>query len=66
MARQGFELLLTVDQSIRYQQDLQAAGVAVIVLVAVSNRLADLVPLMHSARTALGSIKPGDVVEITA
>jgi hypothetical protein len=64
MAPQGFEVLLTVDQSIRHQQNLQAAGVAVIVLVAPSNRLADLVPLMPSVQVALGSIKACDVVEI--
>lgn len=46
MAVQGFEVLLTVDQSIRHQQNLQTAGIAVVVLVAVSNRLGDLVPLM--------------------
>lgn len=63
---QSFEVLLTVDQSIRHQQNLQAAGVAVLVFVAPSNRLADLVPLVPSAQAALVSIKPGDVVEITA
>lgn len=65
MAGQGFEVLLTVDQSIAHQQNLQAAGVALLVLVAASNRLADLVPLAHSGLTALTSIRPGDVVEIT-
>src|SRR5438874_2525531 len=65
MAAQGFEVLLTVDQNLRHQQNLQAAGVAALVLVAVTNRLADLLPLMPSARAALTSIKPGDVVEIT-
>jgi hypothetical protein len=66
MAGQSFEVLVTVNQSIRHQQNLQSAGVAVLVLVAPSNRLADLVPLVPSAQSALGSIKPGDVVEITA
>jgi PIN like domain len=66
MAGQSFELLLTVDQSIRHQRNLQGSGVAVIVLIAVSNRPADLVPLMPSAVAVLGSIKPGEVVEITA
>jgi hypothetical protein len=37
----------------------------VVVLIATSNRLADLVPLMPSALASLGSIKPGDVVEVT-
>jgi hypothetical protein len=66
MAAQGFEVLVTVDQNLRHQQNLPTAGVAVIVLVATSNRLLDLVPLMPSARATLGSISPGDVVEITA
>ncbi len=65
MAGQGFEVFMTVDQNLRYQQNLQAAGVAVVVLVAASNRLADLVPLIPSALAALAIVKPGAVVEIT-
>src|SRR4051812_32325334 len=63
MAGQNFDVLLTVDQGIRHQQNLRAAGVAVVGLVAVSNRLADLVPLMPSVLAVLASIQPGDVVE---
>src|SRR3954453_14681048 len=66
MAGQNFEILLTVDQNIRHQQNLQAAGVAVVVLVAASNRLPDLVPFMPSVETALASATPGDVIEITS
>lgn len=66
MADNTFEVLLTVDQNIRLQQNLQTAGVAVVVLVATKNRLTDLVPLVPSALAALSSIKPGDIVEITA
>jgi hypothetical protein len=62
---QNFEVFLTVDQNIRHQQNLKTIGLAVIVLVAPTNRLADLVPLMPSVQTALGSLKPGDVVEVT-
>jgi hypothetical protein len=64
MVAQGFEVLLTVDQNLRHQQKLQAAGVAVVILVAPSNRLADLVPLAPSVQAALSSIKAGDVVEV--
>ncbi len=66
MAGQGFEVLVTVDQNLRHQQNLSATGVALIVLVAATNRLADLVPLVPSTLTALGSIRPRDVVEIDA
>ncbi len=64
MARVGFETLLTVDQSLRHQQNLAASGVAVLVMVAPSNRLADLVPLVPRVRAALAGIQGGDVVEI--
>ena len=66
MTGQGFAVLLTVDQNMRHQQNLQAAGVAMVVLAATSNRLADVVPLMPPTLASLASIKPGDVVEINA
>jgi PIN like domain len=46
MSQEGFTILLTTDRNLRYQQNLQQAGVAVVVLVAPSNRLPDLLPLM--------------------
>ena len=42
------------------------SAVAVVVVVAASNRLADLVPLAPSALAALATIRPGDVVEVDA
>lgn len=65
MAGQNFDALLTVDQSIRHQQNILAAGVGVVVLCAVSNRLADLVLLMPSALAALNALRAGEVVEIS-
>ena len=64
MAAAGFEVLLTVDRGIRHYQNLQAAGVAVLVLIAPSNDLADLLPLVPDALVALATIQPGDVIEI--
>ena len=52
MMQDGFTILLTADQNLRYQQNLQQAGVAVIVMVAPSNRLADLLPLIPSVCSA--------------
>ncbi len=66
MAGQGFEALLTVDRSIRYQQNLLKTGVAMVVLVAQTNRLADLVSLLPKVEAALASLKPGDVVAVLA
>jgi hypothetical protein len=65
LAGHGFEALITVNQNLRHQQNLHAAAVAVVVLVAGINRLADLVPLMPAVETALGSVVPGAVVVIS-
>jgi hypothetical protein len=64
MSQEGFTILLTTDQNLRYQQILQQAGVAVVVLVAQSNKLADLLPLLPDARKVLNTIVPGAVVEV--
>ena len=66
MAGANFEVLLTVDRSLRHQQNLTAAGVAVVVMVAASNRLSDLVPIVSAVETALAGIQPGDAVEVHA
>lgn len=59
MSQEGFTILLTTDQNLRCQQNLQQAGVAVIVLVASSNRLPDLVPLIPEVRNRLNVIALG-------
>lgn len=64
MAQEGFTILLTTDQNLRYQQNLQQSGVSVIVLIASSNRLPDLLPLIPETRNTIKSIVPGEVIEI--
>ena len=64
MAGQGFEVLLTVDQNLRYQQNVPASGVAVVVLVSRTNRTGDLLPLVPDLELALASVRPGDVIEV--
>jgi PIN like domain len=61
----NFAVFLTTDQNLRYQQNLRAAGIAVIVLIAPTNRLIDLAPLMPRVQATLPSIQPGDLVEIS-
>lgn len=64
MMQESFTILLTADQNLRYQQNLQQAGVAVIVMVAPSNRLADLLPLIPSVCSALIGIASGEAIEV--
>ncbi|MBD2773757.1 DUF5615 family PIN-like protein [Iningainema tapete] len=64
MIQESFTVLLTADQNLRYQQNLQQAGVAVVVLIASSNRLSALLPLMPKVRSVLARIAPGEVIEV--
>ena len=46
LAQHEFDVFVTADRKLRYQQHLASFGIAVIVLVAPSNTLIDLQPLM--------------------
>jgi hypothetical protein len=59
-----FEALIPVGQNLRFQQNVLGMKIALLVLIAVSNRAADLFPLMPDANTALAAILPGQCVEI--
>ena len=60
----GFEVLVTADQSLEYQQNVVRFGLGVIVLKAVSNRIQDLVPLVLAVLEVLPAVQPGQVDEI--
>ena len=60
----GFQVFVSLDQGIEFQQNLQGRGVAVILLRAKSNRLADLIPLVGKLSRSLSSIEPGELVRI--
>ena len=59
-----FDVLLTVDRNIAFQQNLVGLRIAVIAMVAVSNRLADILPLMGPVRQALSKARPGEVLRV--
>ncbi|HUE69916.1 MAG TPA: hypothetical protein VMP01_03420 [Pirellulaceae bacterium] len=64
MAAAGFEVFLTVDQNLQFQQNLAVSPLSTIVICAVSNRLADLLPLMPRVHAVLASIRPGQHIEV--
>src|SRR6476660_5112271 len=57
----GFDVLITMDSSMVYQQKIERYAIAVIALRAASNRLADTRPLMPALLSLLSQIKPGTV-----
>ena len=64
LAHGQFDVFITGDRNLQYQQNLTYAHVAVIVLVAVNNRIESLRPLMPQVTLILPTIKAGEVVEI--
>jgi pyruvoyl-dependent arginine decarboxylase (PvlArgDC) len=64
MSESKITILLTSDRNIKYEQNLQQAGIAVIVMVSRTNRLPDLLPLIPKVRETLLAIKPGELVEV--
>jgi uncharacterized protein DUF5615 len=60
-AAADFDVFVTADQNLRYQQNLRGFDIAVVVLVAPSNRLEALLPLMAEAEAACSETRPGEV-----
>jgi predicted nuclease of predicted toxin-antitoxin system len=66
LAAGRFDVFLTVDQNIAYQQNLAGLPLAVVAMVADSNRLADLRPLVPQVLEVLRSVKPGEIIRLGA
>jgi hypothetical protein len=61
-----FDVVVTTDQNLRHQQNLSGMNIAVVVLVAKSNKLSDLRPLVPAVEAALGKIQPRSIIEVQA
>jgi hypothetical protein len=48
LASQEFDVFVTVDRNLAFQQNFGVLTIAVVVLQAPTNRLADLKPLVHT------------------
>jgi predicted nuclease of predicted toxin-antitoxin system len=59
-----FDVLITVDQRIPFQQNLSQFNIALIILVASPCRYAQLKLLVPGTLTALETIKAGEVVVV--
>ena len=59
-----FDLFITIDSGIKYQQNLQARPIALIVLHAVNSRYETLQPLIPEIRKVLEHIQAGVIIDI--
>ena len=64
LAEKEFDVFVTVDRNLSFQQHLPKFSIAVAVLRAKSNRIEDLRPLTAPLLAALPEMKPGKVVVI--
>jgi hypothetical protein len=64
LAAEEFDVFVTVDRNLSFQQKIGAVAIAVLVLKAPTNRLADLRPLVGRLLQAIESARAGTVTEI--
>lgn len=63
-AGQQFDVLLTVDRNLEYQQSFSGASIAVVVVHAPTNDVADLLPLAPKILEVLSSSPRGAVTNV--
>jgi hypothetical protein len=64
LAAAEFDAFLTVDQNLKYQQNLQTFHIGIILLVARNNRLKTLLPLMPEVREAPANMRAGEFARV--
>ncbi len=65
-ARGEFDVFVTMDQNLPHQQNLRAIGMPVVVVLAKSNRMADLRRLIPDILAAITIAEPGTVRRVGA
>jgi len=61
LAEVDFDVLVTTDQQLSYQQSVGVRNIAVVVLIAHRNKLEFLQPLVPALERTLLEIRPGEV-----
>ena len=65
-AAHSFDVFVTVDQGIHHQQNLSGVAICVVALVAASNDIRDLEPLIPKMLDALIRSEPGMSIRVAA
>ena len=64
LAAKHFEVFITTDRNLSFQQNVERFNIAVVVLSAPTNRLRDLRPIVPALLRVLPFLKKGEVREI--
>jgi predicted nuclease of predicted toxin-antitoxin system len=60
----GCEIFVTMDKGLPYEQNLAGRNIAILILRAKSNRLADLLPLVPDLLRAVKLARKGEIIRI--
>lgn len=60
----GFQLFLTMEKGLQYQQNLAGRNIWVLIIRSRSNRLVDLLPHVPQCLSIMALIRPGQVVRV--
>ena len=59
--QKGFDVFLTLDKGIQYQQNLGHRNIAIIIIRATSSRISDVLPHAEACLVQIASIRSGEV-----
>ena len=62
----NFDALITMDRNLEFQQPLAKQSFGVVLVIARSNRMSDLMPLLPAIMESLVQIKPGELRRVGA
>jgi hypothetical protein len=60
----GFQLLISADKNMRYQQNVRAIGIALIVIIGIRTTMTNLRLLLPKILTAIDAVETGKVIEV--
>jgi predicted nuclease of predicted toxin-antitoxin system len=64
LAETQFDVLVTVDTNLRYQQNLKGRRIAIVILDYSSNRLEHLRQYFPACALAIDKIQPGEIIQL--
>ena len=61
LAAESFDVFVTFDANLQYQQNLTGQGISVLIIRAPSNAYRHIAPLLPTILSAIEDIRPGEV-----
>jgi hypothetical protein len=65
-ASESFDVMVTADQRLQFQQNIASFDLGVVIIVAVDTRLPNLRTLLPQLRDAIANVAPGSFSIVTA